>query len=233
MVAVKDRIGLVLEHTGCTYNSLAKEIGLGRAQIFYDINNDKVKTISFQLATLINRNYPEISTDWLQTGEGEMIVPASPYTNTVNEDDLNYSVKEGIPMYNAPGTSGDIETYTDPDSEKVVGYLNFPGITKGSFALQAYGDSMHPTIENGVWVILRPIQDPGSIDWGQVYYIEFGDYRVFKRLIIGDSEDEVILFCDNQDKMLNGKPKYAPRTIKKDEIRVLCLVTDIYKKKNN
>lgn len=156
--------------------------------------------------------------------------------------DLNSSVSDlqeslpsynTIPMYNAPAAAGGIEVYADTESGKVVGHISFPGITKGSYALQVYGTSMHPTLGSGAWVILRPIEAAQDIVWGEVYYIEWSSYRMFKRLLKGDSEDEVILWSDNQEEKIYDRPKHAPIHIKKEDIRKLSLMTDMYIKANH
>jgi hypothetical protein len=49
------------------------------------------------------------------------------------------------------------------------------------------------TLANGNWAVLRPINDPSDIEYGEIYYIEYGDYRTFKRLISTDKDDEVTL----------------------------------------
>jgi len=143
-----------------------------------------------------------------------------------------YEQPNQVPMFNFPGSASAIEMYNDPNDIKIVGHLSIPGSTKNSFALQAYGHSMYPTLENGCWGILRPIEDPTDILWGEIYYIEWGDYRNYKRLLISDSDDEVILWSDNQSEVVNGRPKYSPVKIKKESIRRLCLLTDILKKPN-
>lgn len=190
--------------------------------------------VSDKIKRMLEHSY-DINIHWLETGEGN-IYKTETVGNSGSNDDKNFNEdanSKGIPMYNAPGAGGGVEIYTDPNSDKIVGHLNFPGITKGSFALPVYGHSMYPTLENGVWVVLRPIENKHSINWGEVYYIEYGDYRVFKRLLISDNIDEVTLWSDNQLDLINDKPKFSPIIIKKTDIRKLCLVTDIYKKSNN
>lgn len=150
-----------------------------------------------------------------------------PVTNEQDEE-LN-----SVPMYNAPAAASGVEVYTDRESGKVVGYISFPGITKGSYALQVYGTSMHPTLESGSWVVLRPIENKEAIVWGQVYYIEWENYRLFKRLLQSENHDEVILWSDNQHETINDRPKHSAIVIKKHEIRKLSLLTDIYIKANH
>lgn len=137
-----------------------------------------------------------------------------------------------IPMYNFPSAASDIEIYNNPEDVKIIGHFNLPGARKDSFALPVYGHSMYPTLENGSWCVLRELYDTQEIVWGEIYYIEWGDYRMFKRLLQDESEDHVILWSDNQLDMVNDRPKYSPVKILKSKIRRLCLLTDIIKKPN-
>ncbi|WP_437918543.1 LexA family transcriptional regulator [Sphingobacterium sp. LRF_L2] len=137
-----------------------------------------------------------------------------------------------IPMYNFPTAASGVEMYNDPNDVKVVGYLSIPGAQKGSFALPVHGHSMYPTLESGSWCIVRPIEEKTEIMWGEIYYIEWSDYRVFKRLLEGDKEDEVILWSDNQTEKIGDRAKYSKIVIKKNKIRKLCLLTEILKKPN-
>lgn len=135
-------------------------------------------------------------------------------------------------MYNFPASASDIEMYSNPNEVKIIGYLSIPGSVKNSFALPVYGHSMYPTLENGSWCVLRQIQNKLDVDWGEIYYLEYGDYRQFKRLLKAEDDECVILWSDNQSEIINNRPKYAPKTIKLESIRKLCLLTDILKKPN-
>ncbi|GEM67604.1 hypothetical protein SMI01S_12100 [Sphingobacterium mizutaii NBRC 14946 = DSM 11724] len=137
-----------------------------------------------------------------------------------------------IPMYNLPAAAGEVEVYSNPEDVKIIGYLNIPGAHKESIAIPAYGHSMYPTIANGDWAVSRPISDPTEIVWGEVYYIEWSDYKMYKRLLASDNLDEVILWSDNQLDKIGDRPKYAALSIKKEKIRKLRLVTEILKKPN-
>lgn len=139
-----------------------------------------------------------------------------------------------IPMYNMPASASNIEMYGDPNDVKIIGYLNIPGASKDSFAMPVQGHSMYPTLPNGVWGVVRPMEDRMDIEWGQVYYIEYGDYRVWKRLIKDDENpDNVILYSDNITELVNGRPKYGSKTIKADRISKLCLLTFTLIKNND
>jgi len=138
----------------------------------------------------------------------------------------------GIPMFEVTVTASGVEVYNDINDTKPVGRMNFPGIEDCDFALPVWGHSMYPYLENGCWVALKVIHDKKILP-GEVYYIEWGDYRMYKRLLAGDNEDEVIAHSDNVTEMIGNRLKYSPFVIKKSDIKKLCLVKDIHKKHNH
>jgi hypothetical protein len=153
-------------------------------------------------------------------------------TKAVHQNTAKAAVFEGIPMYEVmPAKSAD-EGHKDINDTTPVGYMNFPGIEDCDFALPVLGQGMYPYLENGCWVALKVIQD-NKILPGEVYYIEWGDYRMFKRLLAGDNDGEVIAQSDNTTELIGDRLKYAPFVIKKDEIKRLCLVKEIHKKLNH
>src|ERR1700753_2073488 len=139
---------------------------------------------------------------------------------------------EGIPMYEVVATASGVEVYKDINDTTPIGHMNFPGIEDCDFALPVWGHSMYPYLENGCWVALKVIHDTKILP-GEVYYIEWGDYRMYKRLLAGDNDDEVIAHSDNVTELIGDRLKYAPFVIKKEEIKKLCLVKDIHKKHNH
>jgi len=141
-------------------------------------------------------------------------------------------ISDGIPMYEIIATASGVEVYNDINDTQSVGRMNFPGIEDCDFALPVWGHSMYPYLENGCWVALKVIHDKKILP-GEVYYIEWGDYRMYKRLLAGDNADEVIAHSDNSAEMIGSKLKYAPFVIKIADIKKLCLVKDIHKKHNH
>lgn len=139
---------------------------------------------------------------------------------------------EGIPMYEVLTTTSGGELYKVIDDTSPIGHMNFPGIEDCDFALPVWGHSMYPYLENGCWVALKVIHNKKILP-GEVYYIEWGDYRVYKRLLSGDNEDEVIAHSDNTTEQIGDHLKYAPFTIRKEDIKRLCLVMHIHKKHNH
>jgi phage repressor protein C with HTH and peptisase S24 domain len=153
--------------------------------------------------------------------------PAQNQENTVIK-----KIEEGIPMYEIIATASGVEVYNDINDSQPVGRMNFPGIEDCDFALPVWGHSMYPYLENGCWVALKVIHDKKILP-GEVYYIEWGDYRMYKRLLAGDNADEVIAHSDNTTEMVGNRLKYAPFPINITDIKKLCLVKDIHKKHNH
>ncbi|MVN89598.1 S24 family peptidase [Mucilaginibacter aquatilis] len=139
---------------------------------------------------------------------------------------------QGIPMYEVIATASGVEVYNDINDSQPVGHMYFPGIEECDFALPVWGHSMYPYLENGCWVALKIIHDMKILP-GEVYYIEWGDYRMYKRLLASENEEEVIAYSDNTAEKVGDQLKYPPFPIRKDEIKRLCLVKDIHKKHNH
>ena len=139
---------------------------------------------------------------------------------------------DGIPMFDIVASASGVEVYRDIDDAYTVGRMNFPGIEDCDFALPVWGHSMYPYLENGCWVALKIIHDKKILP-GEVYYIEWGDYRMYKRLLATNNPDEVVAHSDNTTEMIGNQLKYAPFVIKIADIKKLCLVKDIHKKHNH
>lgn len=223
----QQRVRQFINHLGIDVRSFEKSVGMKNGFVSKIGNSLREKTIEAILTA-----YPELDKGWLIAGVGEMLTDASPIAKETGLKNRPDRESFDIPMYNFPSAASDIQLYNNPEEVKVIGHLNLPGSTKNSFALPVYGHSMYPTLENGCWCVLRPLENPQEIVWGEIYYIEWGDYRMFKRLLKAETDDKVILWSDNQLDLINDKPKYSPVTIKKEKIRRLCLLTDIVKKPN-
>ncbi|OOQ57195.1 hypothetical protein BC343_16890 [Mucilaginibacter pedocola] len=138
-------------------------------------------------------------------------------TAPVNTESASVNYSAGIPMYNAT-----------PDTA-VVGHMNFPGIEDCDFALPVWGDGMEPYLPNGCWVALKLMHDKKIVP-GEVYYIEWGGHRMFRRLLMGDTVGEIIANSDNATAIPGGRLKYGSFSVKISEISKLALVKHIHRK---
>lgn len=207
------------------YNQLRGKAFSGNTQLAETLGFNSTSSITEIIKSRQNidpeklRVFKEIYKDYL--------TPQKPTENTVSQP-----AEPGIPMYEIIATASGVEVYNDINDTQSVGRMNFPGIEECDFALPVWGHSMYPYLENGCWVALKIIHDKKILP-GEVYYIEWGDYRMYKRLLAGDHPDEVIAHSDNTTEMIGNRLKYAPFVVKIDDIKKLCLVKDIHKKHNH
>lgn len=195
-----------------------------------------------ELAEVLGFNSPASITEIIKSRQNidpdKLLVFKDKYRNFLNIKQTVVSSKpqqprfDGIPMYEVVATASGVVVYNDINDMQPVGHMNFPGIEECDFALPVWGHSMYPYLENGCWVALKVIHDKKILP-GEVYYIEWGDYRMYKRLLAGDNEDEVIAHSDNTTELIGDRLKYAPFVIRLEDIKKLCLVKDIHKKHNH
>ena len=212
--------------------------------ILYNQLRGKAFTGNAQLAEILGFNSPSSITEIVKSRQNidpeKLKIFKEKYSdflsvkkNPVSSDtSVFYKHTNGIPMFEITATASGVEVYNDINDTEPVGRMNFPGIEDCDFALPVWGHSMYPYLENGCWVALKIIHD-NKILPGEVYYIEWGDYRMYKRLLAGDNPDEVIAHSDNVTEMIGSRLKYSPFVVKIAEIKKLCLVKDIHKKHNH
>jgi hypothetical protein len=210
------------------YNQLKGKAFSGNAQLAESLGFNSASSITEIIKSRQNidpdkfKIFKEKYKEFLENNRS----PANP------ENMLVSKLAVGIPMFEIPATATGVEVYNDINDMHPVGHMNFPGIEDCDFALPVWGHSMYPYLENGCWVALKVIHDKKILP-GEVYYIEWGEYRMYKRLLAGDSPDEVIAHSDNTTEMVGARPKYAPFVVKIEDIKKLCLVKDIHKKHNH
>ena len=210
------------------YNQLKGKAFTGNAQLAEALGFNSTSSITEIIKSRQNidpekfRVFKQLYSDFID----------KPRLKSYDEEPVISKVAEGIPMYEITATASGVEVYNDINDTQAVGRMNFPGIEDCDFALPVWGHSMYPYLENGCWVALKVIHDKKILP-GEVYYIEWGDYRMYKRLLAGDNPDEVIAHSDNTTEMVGPRLKYAPFVIKIADIKKLCLVKDIHKKHNH
>lgn len=164
-----DIICNVLNYSNLNPKNLSEKIGLDRPQAIYDIQKGKTKNISPNMADKIASAFPEINRTWLLTGEGEMLKGGAENTQQI-----------GTPVYNIDvvcGREGCELSFTD---ERIIGYVDLPGISHASHIIEASGDSMSPRINNGDRIVVREIETWDYFVYGQAYVIITDEYRLLK-----------------------------------------------------
>ena len=164
-----------------------------RADFFEKIgvepSNFKGKNIKSQpgsdMLVRILTSYPDLSANWLMTGEGGMLkeeaVPAK----------VSYDPAVGKPYYDVDFIGGFNEIFNDQTTLPACNVL-VPGFEKASLWCNVTGHSMEPKINHGDIIALREctIKD---VQYGEIYAVVLDTIRTIKILRRGTT-DETLLF---------------------------------------
>lgn len=191
----------------------AKQISIREFERSIFVSNGYVKSISKGIGVDILRRiidtYPELNTEWLLYGEGEMLNdPAELQEQTAPFR----SYTTGRPYYNVDFTLG-FDIMANDQTANPEYNIDFRPYNDCDCWCNAHGNSMHPTISSGDIIALRRIPDPSILINGEIYAIVTANgLRTIKR--IRDNGTTITLIADN--------PAIPDQTIRKN------LVTHVY-----
>lgn len=155
----------------------------------------------------IEAAYPDLNTDWLLTGEGEMLKeensPAqevSPYTTML----LPISALAGaLTGFDASVTAHQCERIASPMADI-------------DFAIEVYGDSMIPRYPSGSRLFVKKIDTEAFIEWGKTYLISTTNGSIVK--VVMPTEDVNMIECKSLNEM------YPPFRVAKKDIYAMYRV---------
>ncbi len=218
-----DRIRFLIERTSQSQASFARRLSIDPSNMSKHLSGRLPITDG-----LINRIVADmgVSKHWLTTGHG------LPYDKGIHAVEIgngkecqsivakNGEIRGGIPVYDIDVTAGTSELSRMFTQDRIIGYVDLPQLNPESRIVRVSGDSMTPVINNGSYIAVRHISDPGIIFWGQIYVVVLDDYRMVKFLRRDPAdESKVILHSANDD--------YDDMEINKQDIRQLYIVETI------
>jgi transcriptional regulator with XRE-family HTH domain len=77
MDSLSERITKILELKNLNARTFAKAIGCNTVQAIYDLTSGKTQSLSANMQNKITSYVPDLSIEWLLTGEGEMLKSAA------------------------------------------------------------------------------------------------------------------------------------------------------------
>lgn len=187
----------------------------------------------------INNLFGDVfSTDWLLTGEGEMLkqdaqadktdaqVAATPKTTTT-------TARKRIPLYadvTSIGGFNDSIAEVDSTEHQVAEWIDagdwFPEATA---AIRHYGDSMveYPA---GSILVLKRVLDMRLLLNGRNYVIETSEFRVTKQLQYDAGNDYLTAYSTNLETYPDGRLVHSPIRIPLETIRHIDLIVGCVQK---
>lgn len=182
--------------------------------------------------------FPAVNTNWLLTGEGEMLIgentasqdktseQAESSANTSQETDeqpkVNFTI--GVPYYNVDFIGG-FDLVLNDQTTKPEYLIDFRKYNDATCWCNVTGHSMEPEINHGDIIALKKIEDPSFLPLGEVYAIvTTNDMRTIKRLGKGDDKEHYNLIPTNKS------PEYGVQEIPKKMIRTIFQVLGCMKR---
>lgn len=218
---VIDRIHYIMRINNMSQARFARHIGIDPS------NLSKVLTGKAPVSeSLINRIVIDagVSKAWLRDGvdapyskplmAGEIIIdsPLSPAAASPVSDDAT-------PVYDIDVTAGCRDLESIFSEQRPIGTVSLPGLKHKQIIVPVSGDSMAPTICDGGYVAIRPINDMRNIFWGQIYVVGLEEYRMVKFVRKHPDRSMVILHSAN--------PAYDDMEVLRSDIKSLYLVENI------
>ena len=225
----KERLQEYLDRMGISASVFYRSTGLSRGlmdsdKLHQSLSTDKVATI---IAT-----YPDLSLEWLITGEGSMLrsedgirfeetiqrAPVQLHRISGKSRDSVVS-EQSVPLYGVEATAG-IMAHGDM-SDYIIDHISIPHMPKVDGALVVTGDSMYPIIKSGDIVLYKVFQDFRHIIYGQMYLVSVimeGDTLVLVKYVykVEGADDFILLVSENKH--------HEPFKVPLSSVRSLALI---------
>lgn len=217
--SVKNRLIKYLNFKGISKSEFGRSIGVSNAYITSmrkSIQPDKLKAIS--------ESYGDLNTNWLLTGEGEMINDKTITTSSVlqNNSEFKTYFKETrqvmVPLINIDSVGGIHSQNLITSGEQFVeDQIPFPNPRPDDVAIYQSGDSMSPVIPPGAIMQLRRVDDWREyFGYGNVYVLWLKDDRRITKLVkryTADPQNYIMCCSYNPDADDEELPKSMIREV--------------------
>lgn len=231
---------LIFEKKAKTRKDLAKKMGYTESSIS-QILNQKVP-LSERFINNLSIIDERINSDWLLTGDGEMLKEKTGYGDGEELKKVTSPIppeeepppRRLIPFYDDVSTIGGINRL-GASMDAVFGpdeYIDTGDwFRDASAAIRHYGESMveYPT---GCILAIKEVQDRELIIPGRDYVIETSEYRVTKRIQKGKDPEHFTAYSTNPETYVDGRLIHEPFDIAWSAVRHISSVLGYVVKKN-
>lgn len=172
-------------------------------------------------------SYPNISAEWLLTGEGDMlksvreerqveVKPIHQPRSTEKKEEIQV-----IYLYDFEASAGLRSLFND-SQQNIIDTIKIPNLPKCDGAIHIVGDSMYPLLKSGDIILYKQMSlDINNLLYGEMYLLSYDidgdDYIVVKYIRKSDKGEPFITLGSEN-------PEHAPRDIDFRRITALALV---------
>lgn len=217
---IKQRILHFADTLGISKREFYAKIGVSRGTL------ESRTGITEDIVAKFIATYPDISTDWLLTGNGAMIkgaevAPKGAVTQRYQLRTDKIIDQQNVPLYELEATASLVSLFLDNTANIVLGYISIPDMPQCDGAVYVRGDSMYPLLKSGDIVLYKQVKDfQYGVLWGEMYLIAFEldgeEYVTIKYVQKSENSTHVRLVSQNQH--------HASQEIHINMIRALALV---------
>lgn len=215
---IKERVLYISESKGITREKFFEDLGITYGNFK---GKAKGKALSSDVLAKIIAKYPEISSEWLLTGNGEMLKSEGateviktprveiiepikvegrslmPKVVVVDDDD-----NDRIPLVSVKAQAGYLEGYDDSNYIEELPTYSLPEMRNGTYRMfQVSGFSMYPTLQDGSYVIGKFVEDWEWLGDNRVCVVVTERDGVIVKRVTNRAREKGFLYCksDNRD----------------------------------
>lgn len=184
-MGIKERFDAFIKYKSLSRRKFQDAIGVSNSYI-----QNISKGISYEVLNRISIQYPELDTNWLLTGVGEMLqseerknkmIESSGYSIVENKKseiirDMDYKLVPIIHIDSVGGVHSPNTIVGEP--QYIEGYAPFTNAKDGDICIIQSGNSMTPTCPSGSLLLLREVSNwRDFFGYGNIFVIELSDGR--------------------------------------------------------
>lgn len=222
---IKERILSFLEYNGIKKADFYQATGVADS-------NFKGKNLYSQpggdMLVKILTSYPNISAEWLLTGEGDMlkskhteepqieVKPIHQPRSTEKKEETQV-----VYLYDFEASAG-LRALFDNNRQNIIDTIKIPNLPKCDGAIHIVGDSMYPLLKSGDIILYKQMPlDINNLLYGEMYLLSYdidGDDYIVVKYIRKSEKGEPYITLGSEN------PAHAPRDIDFRRITALALV---------
>ncbi|GIM53721.1 S24 family peptidase [Capnocytophaga cynodegmi] len=213
MSTTVSRIKEFIDYKGLSVRKFEENVGFSNGAFASQYKNNK--SIGSDKIENILRFYPEINTEWLLLGKGEMLKsetqpPVEIITPTkVKGRDLMPKVvvvddadNDRIPLVPVKAQAGYLNGYGDPEYIEKLPTYSVPTLRNGTYRMfQVGGHSMYPTLQNNSYVVGEFVENWEQMSDNRIYVVVTSTEGIIVKRVINRLKEYESLYCksDNRD----------------------------------
>lgn len=172
-----------------------KQIGVSRGTL------ESKTGITEEIMAKFIATFPNISLEWLVTGNGER---ERQKISPLNKDEQNNIVgiaslteQGGIPLIPIEAVAGVLSGNDSAVMDYECEHYTIPMFKGAEFLIQVKGDSMQPRYNSGDIVACKRLSLDTFFQWGRVYVLDIEQGVIIKHVQRGSDDSRITLVSDN------------------------------------